>query len=92
MVAAYSSLIHPGPMSRIRSRLDRLGGAFSDRPRYRTVDQHVHPDGRLDPSDADVQAACDAARAEGLSPVVVRVVYTQHSIDNGWGPAAWRSA
>lgn len=57
-------------MSRLHRRLDRLpsaGGA-------RYIVQRQRHDGAHEPTDDEVRARVDEARAEGCEPVVIRVV------------------
>jgi len=70
------------------SRVARLAAALvpSGPPAVRFVDQHVHPTGPPLPSDAEVSVECDRLQGEGFHVILMRTVYTAHSIANGHGP------
>ena len=82
-------------MSTLRTRLGRAEEAATPPPGPRPakyLKQHVHPEGEPPvPTDDVLAAQVAAAEADGFHVVVMRVVYTVHSLKNErQGPDEWQ--
>ena len=78
-------------MRSIRSRLDALERSAPAPLAFRFLTQHAAPDGRRVPADADVDREAERLKAEGFAVRIFHVVYTDHSLARGHGPAEWSS-